>query len=242
VPAMAGVLFLVAWGLADWHHIGQILRGSRGETAVLVVTFISTLVMQLEFAIYLGVLLSLMLYLSRTSRPGVEDVKPDPEPGRYHFSHDTGLPDCPQLKMLRINGSLFFGAVDHVDGELTAVDARCPTQKHLLIVAPGINFVDMAGADLLEREARRRRRMGGGLYLFNVKPEVMDKLRTGGHAPTLDDEHVFAMKSEPLAALYPRLDAVQCERCQRRIFRQCHERLPDGRPRVADVAATAAAD
>ena len=232
VPAMAGVLFLVAWGLFDWHHIGQILRSSRAESAVLVVTFISTLVMQLEFAIYLGVLLSLMVYLSRTSRPGLDDVKPDPEPGRYHFSHDTGLPDCPQLKMLRLNGSLFFGAIDHVEGELTAVDERCPTQKHLLLVAAGINFVDLAGADLLAREARRRQRLGGGLYLFNVKPEVMTTLRAGGQADDIGADQVFAMKSEPIEALYPRLDVAQCERCERRIFRTCQQQLPDGRPRA----------
>jgi sulfate permease, SulP family len=231
VPAMAGVLFLVAWGLVDWHHIGQILRSSRAESAVLLVTFVSTLVMQLEFAIYLGVLLSLMVYLSRTSRPGLDDVKPDPEPGRYHFSHDTGLPDCPQLKMLRLNGSLFFGAIDHVEGELAAVDERCPTQKHLLLVASGMNFVDLTGADLLAREARRRRRLGGGLYLFNVKPEVMNTLQRGGQADAIGADQVFAMKTEPIDVLYPRLDAAQCERCERRIFRQCQERLPDGRPR-----------
>jgi SulP family sulfate permease len=233
VPAMAGVLFLVAWGLVDWHHIGLILRSSRAESAVLVVTFVSTLVMQLEFAIYLGVLLSLMVYLSRTSRPGVDDVKPDPEPGRYHFSHDTGLPDCPQLKMLRINGSLFFGAVDHVEGELSAVDARCPTQKHLLLVAAGINFVDLAGADLLAREAGRRQRLGGGLYLFNVKPEVMNTLQAGGQAEAIGADHVFPMKSDPLEAIYPRLDVAQCERCTRRVFRQCRQQRPDGRPWTA---------
>ena len=231
VPAMAGVLFLVAWGLFDWHHIGQILRSSRAESAVLLVTFISTLVMQLEFAIYLGVLLSLMVYLSRTSRPGLDDVKPDPEPGRYHFSHDTGLPDCPQLKMLRLNGSLFFGAIDHVEGEFTAVDERCPTQKHLLLVTSGMNFVDLAGADLLAREARRRQRLGGGLYLFNVKPEVMNTLQGGGQAAEIGADNVFAMKSEPIEALYPRLDVEQCRQCQRRIFRVCQARLPDGSPR-----------
>ena len=238
VPAMAGVLFLVAWGLFDWHHIGQILRSSRAESAVLVVTFISTLVMQLEFAIYLGVLLSLMVYLSRTSRPGLDDVKPDPEPGRYHFSHDTGLPDCPQLKMLRLNGSLFFGAIDHVEGELTAVDERCPTQKHLLLVASGMNFVDLAGADLLAREARRRQRLGGGLYLFNVKPEVMTTLRAGGQADDIGAEQVFAMKSEPVEALYPRLDTATCEACPRRIFRICQQQLPDGRLRAGQPASS----
>jgi SulP family sulfate permease len=117
--AMAGVLFLVAWGLVDFRHIRHILRTSRQEAVVLAVTFSATLLMNLEFAIYVGVLLAMLLYLNRTSRPSMEDVKPAPGEGQYHFESDTGLPDCPQLKILRINGSLFFGAVDHVQQEMT---------------------------------------------------------------------------------------------------------------------------
>ena len=67
--AMAAILFLVAWGLIDFHAIRNILRTSRSETGVLAVTFFSTLFLELEFAIMAGVLLSLGLYLNRTSRP-----------------------------------------------------------------------------------------------------------------------------------------------------------------------------
>jgi sulfate permease, SulP family len=104
---------------------------------------------ELEFAIYAGVLLSLMLYLKRTSHPLMLDVKPDPASDSYHYTADSGLPDCPQVKMLRINGSLFFGAVDHVQTHPAADRRATRSQKHLLIVAGGINFVDMAGAEML---------------------------------------------------------------------------------------------
>jgi len=81
-PAMrdtaGGILFLVAWGLIDFHHIGSILRASRQESLVLIVTLLATLFVELEFAIYVGIILSLMLYLNRTSRPEVESLVPDP--------------------------------------------------------------------------------------------------------------------------------------------------------------------
>ena len=51
VAAMAGILFVVAWGLIDFHHIGEILRVSRSESAVLAATWLATLTVQLEFAI-----------------------------------------------------------------------------------------------------------------------------------------------------------------------------------------------
>ena len=65
--AMAGILFLVAWNLIDFKEIAHILKASKRETSVLLITFLSALFLELEFAIFAGVLLSLVLYLSRVS-------------------------------------------------------------------------------------------------------------------------------------------------------------------------------
>jgi len=230
VPAMAGLLFMVAWGLIDIAQMRAILRVSRAEAGVLLATLLATLFVELEFAIYAGILLSLMLYLNRTSHPVIRDVKPDPAEGSYHFSADTGLPDCPQLKCLRVNGSLFFGAVDHVQQALLEIGERTP-QKHVLLVAGGINFVDVAGAELLAQEARRRARLGGGLYFYRLKDEVMALLERGGHLERIGRDHLFAVRTGPIAAIYPKLDQAQCRDCTLRIFRECKDRLPDGSPR-----------
>ncbi len=220
IPAMAGILFLVAWGLIDFHHIGEILRTSRQESVVLIVTLLSTLFIELEFAIYVGVILSLMLYLNRTSKPEVDAVVPDPlHAKRKPTLLRDGLRECSQLKILRLHGSIFFGAVNHVQGKLLAVDEREPGQKHVLLLAHGINFVDVAGAEMLTQEARRRKALGGGLYLYGAKPAILEILakvgffRAGGE--------LFTSKSEALHALVKRLDDKVCQGCQARIFREC---------------------
>jgi SulP family sulfate permease len=225
---MAAILFVVGWGLIDVHHIRAILRTSRQETAVLLVTFGAALFAELEFAIYAGVLISLLLYLTRTSRPLVLDVKPDPAPGSYHFTADTGLPDCPQLKIVRINGSLFFGAADHVQGALREIDEVDPRQKHVLIVASGINFVDMSGAQMLVQEARRRRGLGGGLYFYRMKDAVRELLARGDYLREIGEENLFPVATRTIGIIYPKLDSDICRTCRARIFRECHERLPNG--------------
>jgi len=68
IPAMAGILFVVAWGLFDLHPMCSILLASRQEGGVLLATLAATLPLRSEFAIYIGALSSLMLYLNRTSR------------------------------------------------------------------------------------------------------------------------------------------------------------------------------
>ncbi|MBY0268849.1 MAG: SulP family inorganic anion transporter [Burkholderiales bacterium] len=227
VPTMAGILFMVAWGLIDIPQIRNIIRTSLSESVVLAVTLLATLFVQLEFAIYTGVLLSLMLYLKRTSHPVILDVKPDPDEGSYHYSADTGLPDCPQLKCLRVNGSIFFGAVDHMQQMLHRIGEH-NMQKHVLVVASGINFVDVAGAEFLAHEAKRRRRLGGGLYFYRLKDEVVGLLRRGGYMNDIGEQNMFPVKSNAITAIYPRLDPAICKDCKLRIFRDCRERLPDG--------------
>ncbi len=219
--AMASILFLVAWGLIDFHAIQNILRTSRSETGVLAVTFFSTLFLELEFAIMAGVLLSLGLYLNRTSRPRMLTRVPNPRtPGR-NFVTDPSLPECPQLKLVRLDGSLFFGAVSHVAETLAKMEEKQPGQRHLAIVASGVNFIDVAGAELLAEEAKRRRAEGGGLYLIRVKPGVCEPLTRGGYLDEIGRENLFTGKTDAIAWATSRLDPEVCRTCTARIFHEC---------------------
>ena len=198
----------------------------------MLVTLIAALFLGLQTAIYAGVILSLMLFLNRAAHPGIRDVKPDLRGGSFHFDADTGLPDCPQFKMLRINGSIFFGAVEHVEHALHQVDELKPQQRHVLIVASGINFVDISGAEMLAREARRRARLGGGLYFYFLKDAVHSFLAKGGYLADIGKQNIFSPKDDVIGTIYSKLDSDICYACKARIFRQCHIALPNGKPRT----------
>jgi SulP family sulfate permease len=228
--AMAAVLFLVAYGLIDFTHIRSIFRTSRQETLVMLVTFFGTL-LDLEKGIFAGIILSLALYLYRTSRPAMVPVVPDPEPGSYYFVPAAGRPECRQFKMIRIHGSIFFGAVSHVQNALKEIDERQPEQKHVLLIARGMNFIDIAGAEMLAQEAARRRRIGGGLYFYRLQDKVRDLLARGDYLDEIGEDHIFPTKSHPIDSIYPKLDSEICRNCEARIFPQCDVRLPNGEPR-----------
>ena len=228
--AMAGILFLVAWGLIDFHHIFSIVRTSRAETVTLFVTLIGTLI-DLEKGIFFGILLSLSLYLYRVSRPGIVPVVPAKEEGAYHFVSAEDHPQCPQLSMVRINGAIFFGAVDHVQNSLMAIDEVNPQQKSVLIVARGITFVDVAGAEMLAQEARRRRKMGGGLYFYRCKNDIYKFLRKSDKLDDIGAGGFFPTMSNWIKPVYSTLDPEICRNCTARIFSECHVNLPNGEAR-----------
>src|SRR5215467_8622403 len=222
VAVIAGLLFLVAWNLIDLPRIRRILASSRGESAVLAVTFFATLLLDLEFAILVGVLASLVLYLNRTSHPILRSLVPDPRHTERKMADvEDGLLECPQLKILRIEGSLYFGAVGHVERHLDALRELSPAQKHLLLMSKSINTVDMAGAELLVEEARRRRAGGGDLYLYSLRKPVEDLLERGGYMAEIGRENVFRGKREAIGGVFTRLDRGVCASCRARIFEEC---------------------
>jgi SulP family sulfate permease len=231
LAAMAAILFLVAWGLFDFAAMRGIARTSRSETAVLAVTFAATLLLNLELAILAGVALSLVVYLARTSRPHMRTVLPDPaHPARKFTEYAPGMKECPQAKLLRVEGSIYFGAVDHVAGHLDTLRSHAPEQKHLVLMAKSINFVDVAGTELLAHEAAQRRAAGGCLYFSGMRQSVRAALDRGGRITEIGPENVFASKREMIAGVFARLDRSVCATCTARIFEECARLPPPGGP------------
>lgn len=231
-PAMAGILFLVAWGLIDWHHIHQIIKTSVPDAVVMGITFAATLLLELEFAILLGVLASLAVYLSKTSRPRLMVRVPDPQSDHRKFTTDPALPECPQLRMFRLDGSIWFGAVSWIGEQLRRWRREHPEQKHLMLLAQAVNFVDAAGAELLAGEAEKRAKGGGALYLYKLKSGVCEPLTRGDYYREIGAENTFDSKSEALATIVPKLDPAVCARCNARIFRECADQ-PGGQSNAA---------
>jgi SulP family sulfate permease len=225
--AMAGVLLLVAWGLIDFHHIRKILRASHTEAIVMSVTFLSALFLDLEFAILLGVGLSLVAYLNRTSRPHLHERIPDPTAPKRRFTDVGTLPKCPRLRMVRIDGSLFFGAVSHVAERLREMERSDPEPGDLALIGTGMNFIDVAGAELLVQEAQRLRRDGRRLYLFRIKPAVMEFLERGGYLDDIGRDNLFESKSAGVAAAVARMEPNHCGGCSARVFTECRQMPQD---------------
>ena len=219
--AMAGILFLVAFGIIDFAHIKKIVRASRSDSMVLWGTFLSTLFLALDFAIMLGVFLSLVIYLHRASRPRVRVRVPDPRLPKQRFNTDPSLPECPQFKLVRIDGPVFFGAVNYVAERLRVIAKHNSGQKHLLIMARTISFIDVAGAEMLAREANLRRLAGGQLYFHQLHDSARELLERGGYLEDVGEENIFYTKGEAISEIFQRLDRGICVRCDKRIFNEC---------------------
>lgn len=225
VPSMAAILFIVAWGLIDREAIGQILRHHPRERVVLLVTGLGVLI-DLEKGLFIGIVVSLLFYLYRTSQPQIEmrtlqGLGPGPAP-RQWVRTSPEAPACPQLAVVHLQGSLYFGAVEHLRKGFHALDGNHPRRKWLMLQAGSMNFIDLAGAHLLAEEASRRRAMGGGLYIVGSTRATQDMLSRSHSLEAIGTSHLFAHSADAIRAAFSQMDPELCAGCPHRVFEECH--------------------
>jgi SulP family sulfate permease len=233
VAAIAGLLMLVAWSLLDLARWRNLWRVSRRDFAIAGATLLATITLRLEYAIVLGALLSLMVFLYRTANPAMRLMGFDTlmQPRQFvvlggvgkapAVSNDAALPECPQLTLLRMEGDVYFGAVQSVSDRLQRLREQPDAAKHLLVMAKSMNYIDLAGALLWRQELATRRANGGDLYFHRPRPEVLAMWQATGFDKELGAANVFADKQSAIGRIVPVLDARVCSQCTARIFQEC---------------------
>lgn len=226
MAGIAGLLILVAWSLLDLPRWQQLLRSHRKEFGISAVTMLATILLRLEIAILLGTLLSLLTYLNRTSKPamrimGFLDRQPERMLEPLSPAQQKQIPQCPQVLMLRMEGSIYFGATQHVSQTLLRLREEPNAPAHLLVMARSMNFIDLSGAELWEQELQARRAAGGDLYFHRPRPEVLHMWQRTGFIERLGHDHIFLTKEEAIAGIFQKLDRDICRTCQVRIFKEC---------------------
>ncbi|MBX8570539.1 SulP family inorganic anion transporter [Pseudomonas cichorii] len=154
IPGMAASILLICWGLVDHRGIAALFRVSRSEFFVMALTCVATLLLELQTAIYAGVLASLFFYLKRTSQPKVQQWREGDE------------------DIMRVGGSIFFGASHYLQTRLQRTEG-----KHVVIDAQHINFIDYSGVEMLHQEARRLLKQNRTLTLRRARQQVVEELQ-----------------------------------------------------------------
>ena len=236
LAAIAGLLLLIAGSLFDAPGWRSLWRFSRRDFAIAAATFVATVTIRLEVAILLGTILSLLSYLYRTSKPQLKVMGFDTDAPARPFVVRADVPaplgECPQLKLVRMEGEVYFGAVAHVEEQLHDLRAPLAAPRHLLVMSKSMNFIDLAAAEMWKKELRARRSAGGDLYFHRPRAPVLELWQRVGFLDELGTDHIFPAKRIAIATIFDRLDRGICAHCTVRVFEEC-KRLP---PPVAPIA------
>lgn len=237
-PAMAGIIIFVAWRLINFGEIRHLIRSSQSETLILILTFLAGVITELENAIFVGVITSLTVFLFRSSHPHIAALGPIERHGRRQMRgasfHD--LEQCPQVSILRLDGPLFFGSVDHVESEFRRFEAHHTETCIKILVLKGLGKIDFSGANLLVDELVQARKAGGDFHIVVPFKGTVDALEQMKFFESFDRANLHPNKSRAIQAATDQVNDSICATCKIRAFKECA-----GKPSPQGVAAEKAA-
>jgi SulP family sulfate permease len=187
LAALATVLVVVAWNMAEKQEFATLIRSSRGDATVLLATFLLTIFRDLTEGILVGFALGAVLFINRMAEmtgieadsPMVSEDKADDGNGD-RVPYDSRLAADPDVLVYRITGAFFFGAASTVG---TVLDSIADSRKAFVVDFAAVPFLDSTAANAMSRVAVKARRQGIRLYITGASPTVRRALLTHGVRP-----------------------------------------------------------
>ncbi|WP_336070209.1 SulP family inorganic anion transporter [Nitratireductor rhodophyticola] len=183
LSALAAILAVVAWNMAEKHQFAALLRSSWGDAVVLLVTFLLVVFRDLTEGILVGFGLGALLFLHRMSEAvrvehGVSSLTDQPDSGERPYN--AGIATDDDVVIYRISGAFFFGAAAAVGAALDRIGSQ---PKAFVIDIGSVSLLDSTAAATIEGFVRKARQQGTNVYLVGASQPVRKLLRTHGMRP-----------------------------------------------------------
>jgi SulP family sulfate permease len=187
LAALAGLLAYVAWNMVEKDAFRTLIRASRGDALVLLVTFALVVFRDLTEGIVIGFLLGSVLFIDRMAKTiaietdvplSADDRADDRNGGREAFR--PGEASDPDTVVYRISGAFFFGAATTV---ATVLDRIADRRRNFILDCSAVPFLDSTAANMLEGVVRKAERMGIRVFVTGASPAIRRMLFTHGVKP-----------------------------------------------------------
>jgi SulP family sulfate permease len=188
LSAIAAVLLVICFGLIDWRYVSRIVRTGTPDASVCLLTFLATLTIPLEYAVFVGIVFNIALYLRNAARLHMNEMVQAPSgPFFERPLHDRAGER--QVIFLQLEGELFFGVADELQERLNVV-VRSGVRVVILRLKR-THSIDATVLHVLEQFIREMRRRGGYVLLCGVRDEISATIRSYGLVDLIGRENVF---------------------------------------------------
>ena len=216
-PALAAIVIAAMLHLSKPKYLLGLFARDRWEFALAAIVIAAELTLGVPHGIVLGVALSLLMLIYRTSHPqgAVLGQLPGEEAYRDVRNHPEAI-TFPGLLIWRIGGDLFFASVGHLDEGLKAgLAAARPPAKHVLLDADSVNFVDTTGCDAALNAIKELQSQGITFAFARVRDEVRERMRLGGIEAVVGPTNFYERVTDGVRAWQgqERVDAASPGRC-----------------------------
>ena len=176
VATLAATIIVAVLSLVDLSILKKTWGYSIADFIAVLVTILATLALGVEIGVTAGVVISILIHLYKSSRPHVAEV--GQVPGTEHYRnvlrHKVITHD--DILTLRVDESLYFANARFLEDYIYDAVAKRPKLKHVILMCPAVNAIDMSALESLEAINERLKSSGVTFHLSEVKGPVMDRL------------------------------------------------------------------
>ncbi len=195
MAALAGILMIVAYNMGEWREIPQLLKLTKTDVSVWLVTFALTVLADLTVAVEAGMILAALLFITRVANTTtVSQVTDDYiEDGRIHILQDKDIPYYATI--FRIHGPFLFGATD----KISAITENIKTLPPVVIIRlRNMTAIDATGLFALEETAKHLQASGRTLILCGAREQPAQLIHQAEFAEVVGRENICANVEEAL--------------------------------------------
>ncbi|MEH7238645.1 SulP family inorganic anion transporter [Bacillus sp. JJ1562] len=221
LASMAPIIMLVAWNMSERRVFYHVLQTKTGDSLVLVVTFLLTVLMNLTVAVQVGLILAVVLFTKRMSDIIVTE-KALPNPETKHEKMDTGIVtdshDCPQISIYNVEGPLFFGAAQAFEQQIMkSINYRPGVLLLRLGRVPFMDTTGEAGLASIVKDFSKH----GIVLISGIKPQPKSVLQKTGLYELIGEENFFEHTGDAIDFALTQINHNKCLGCRHFVFKEC---------------------
>lgn len=221
MPSLAGILMVIAYSLVNKKGLWLSFKSTRADRWVLYVTIASTLLLDLDKAVYVGVLLSIILYLRYVSRPPVVKMVPMIPNGKL-APYKEGMLDCSEVAIYQIEGSLFFGAIEELEERLASIDYR--NLQVIILRMKQVRLIDATAIHALDKFLRDCEQKKIAVIFAGVRSGVLRVFTRSKLLNLIGSENIVKDTNVAVKLAYDKyVSKERCVACTRHVFAECRE-------------------
>jgi len=225
IPRTALAALIISAVLILFHpkEVFVLWKMNRHDGIVAATVFLLALLTKPDYALLIGVMISLMFFLWKTMHPRIVRITKDPNLNMFLNADVHDKPSCPQILQLRLDNVIYFANAEYtVEHILERLNEYTTEIKFLLLDFEAIGFLDITGVDelgVLNDEVNER---GIGLAIMGVHLPVMDVFKSSGFINELKPGLLIENRGDAVSILFQRIDHKYCKDvCPYSLFYEC---------------------
>ena len=202
-PVLASIIMMAVIGLINVSGFVHAWEAQWYDGLISIITFVCTLIFapHLATGIFVGVGLSLLVFLYKSMRPGIATLARS-EDQSFRSAETHGLKECEYIAMIRFDGPLFFANESYLEDEIMKIMKAKPNLKHIVIVSNGINDIDASGQETLTLLVDRIRSAGLDISVSGVNETVMEVLQRTHFLEKIGEDNIFPTMEKAIEKVY----------------------------------------